>query len=103
MLPDRAALIAKEAAPEKVILTRPVPMDRPDDPICMDTCAIPTIDSQDTKLAASARTARMQDWMGALSDDLNQILTPRPPYPQATIGTQIDETNQPKERLCWRI
>ncbi len=32
MLPDRSARIAKEAAPEKVIPTRPVPIDRPGDP-----------------------------------------------------------------------
>ncbi len=92
MLPDRAAPIAKEAAPEKVILTGPLPIDRPDDPRHTDACASPTDDSQDTKPAESARTNHRQDRTGALSD---AISLPRPPYLQATIGTQTDETNQP--------
>ncbi len=66
--------------------------DGPDDPRCMDVCARPADDSQDTKPADLARTARVQEWMGALSED---ILIPRPPYLQATIGTQTDETTQP--------
>ena len=35
----------------------------------------------------------MQERTGALTDD---ILTPRPPCPLATIGTQTDETTQPR-------
>ncbi len=41
----------------------------------------------------TACTARVQEWTGALTDD---ILTPRPLCPQATIGTQTDETTQPR-------
>ncbi len=85
--------IAEEAAPEKEILTRPVPNGEPDDPRHMDACASPADDSQDTKPAEAARTACRQHRTGAVSDDISN---PRPPYPQATIGTQTDEMNQPR-------
>ncbi len=103
MLSDRAALIAKEAASENTILTRSVPSDRPDDSWCTkdgpdnprytEVCANPADDRQGTKPADSARTARIQEWTRVPTDD---ILTPRPPCPQATIGTRTDETTQPR-------
>ncbi len=45
-LPDRAAPITEEAAPEKVIPIRPVPNYEPDDPRHTDACANPRGDSQ---------------------------------------------------------
>ncbi len=93
MLLARAVTITEEAAPEKVIPIRPVPSDEPDDPRCTDARVSSTDDHHDTKPAEAACTARRQDRTGALSDDTS---TPKPPSPQATIGTQTDETNQPQ-------
>ncbi len=89
-LPDQAALIDKEAAPEQVILIRPVPNREPDDSRRTDAGANPMDDSQDTKAVESAHTACRRDQTGALADD---TYTPRALYLQATIGTQTDETN----------
>ncbi len=93
MLPDRAAPIAEEAAPVRVIPIRPVPEREPDDSRRMNAGANPMDDSQDTKPVESACTACRQDRTGALADD---TYVPRPLYLQATIGTQTNETNQPQ-------
>ncbi len=50
-------------------------------------------DSQDTKPVESSHTACRRDQTGALTDD---TYTPSPLYPQATIGTQTNETKQPQ-------
>ncbi len=102
-LSDSAAPMAKEAASETKISIRPVPSDRPDNsqcmndgpdsPRCTEVCANPTDDSQDTTPADSASMACVQERIRALSDD---ILIPRPSHLQATIGTQTDETTQPR-------
>ena len=57
--------ITEEAAPETATLTRPVPIDKPDDPQCTGVCTRPAGDNQDTKPADSARLARVQERAGA--------------------------------------
>ncbi len=92
-LTDGAIPITEEAVPETTIATRSVPNDKPEDPRCTGVCTRPAGDSQDTKPADSACLARVQERAGALTDD---TLTPGPPCLQATIGTQTDETTQPR-------
>ncbi len=92
-LTERAAHMTEEAVPETTISTRPVPSDRPDDPQCTDVCTRPAGDSRDTKPADPARLARVQERAGALSDS---PLATRSSHLQATVGTQTDETTQPR-------
>ncbi len=70
-----------------------MPSDRPEDPQCTGVCARPAGDSQDTKPADSARLAHVQEKAGAQTED---SVTSRPPCLQTTIGTQTDETTQPR-------
>ncbi len=53
----------------------------------------PRMTTMTLSLQRQPRSLQRQDRTGALSDDTS---TPKPPSPQATIGTQTDETNQPQ-------
>ncbi len=92
-LTDRTVLGTEEIVPGTTTSTIPVPGDRPEDPQCTDACTRPVGDNQDTQPADSARLAHMQERVGAPVDD---SMISRPLHLQAAIGTQTDETTQPR-------
>ncbi len=91
-LPTRTAPIDEEVVHEEVISIAPVSTSKPDDSRRMDASATLMDESQDTKPVEPVHAVRSWGQTGAPA---HNTLSPRPLCLQATIGTQINEMNQP--------
>ncbi len=84
---------------EEVTSIGPLPNSEPDDSRCADASATFVDGSQNTKPVEPVCTVRGLNQAGAPADNTS---TPGPLCPQATVGTQTNEMNQPRAETSWK-
>ncbi len=92
--PSETVPTAGDIFPEKVAPIVSVPTSEPDDSRRVNTCTALSDVIQDTKPVEQQRAVCDQEPTGTTAEN---ILTPRPLYLQATIGTQTEAVSEPEE------